>query len=150
MKSFWLNLLLSLLILTTVGIALDANAVVLQPADIPSFLGYAPNKIVVKLDETILKRIDKRLASKGRFGISRLDKIAESYDAISIVRQFPGVKKRMYRGRRIDLSGWHKIHFRKEVDVEKVVEAFKKLAGVIDAQPIGIHLDSRPGQTEVI
>ena len=56
-----------------------------------------------------------------------------------MIKQFPGARKRIYRGRQIDLSGWLKIQFRNEVDVEKVAAAFKKLPGVIDAGPIAIH-----------
>ena len=114
-------------------------AKVQQPSDIPSFVGYAPNKIVVKFDDSILKKIDQKLLQKGKFGVPALDKIGDLYDVTRIRQQFPGAQKKFYRGKVVDLSGWHKVFFRTEVDVEKVVEAFKQVPGVIDAQPIGIH-----------
>jgi subtilisin family serine protease len=105
----------------------------------PSFIGYVADRIVVKFDKAITAQMNNQLMQQGRAGIAMLDRLAVKYKVKSIIKQFPRAKKRMYRGRQIDLSGWHKIRFRKEVDVEKVVAAFKKLPGVIDAQPIGIH-----------
>jgi PKD repeat protein len=114
-------------------------AQVKQPTNIPSFVGYAPKKIVVKFDDSILSRINEATARMGRLGIPALDRLAQQYDVRSIRQQFPGAKKKFYRGRVVDLAGWHKIMFAREVDVEAVVRAYRRIPGVIDAQPIGLH-----------
>jgi subtilisin family serine protease len=49
----------------------------------------------------------------------------------------------------LNLAGWHKVDFKRAVDIEKVVKAFKKMKGVIDAQPVGIYaLDQAPNDPE--
>jgi subtilisin family serine protease len=105
----------------------------------PSFIGYAPRSIVVKFDQAALGRINRPLEPSGRTGIPAVDQLAEELGVTSINRQFPGAKRRFLQGRAIDLSGWHKIDFQADVDIDNVVTAFKKLGDVVDAQPIGIH-----------
>jgi len=92
-----------------------------DPAQIPSFVGYAPNKIVLKLSDKIvlklsddfLKKIDQRLMARGRLGIPALDNVLETYDARRIIKQFPNAIKKVYQGRVINLAAWHKVYFTK-------------------------------------
>jgi subtilisin family serine protease len=45
----------------------------------------------------------------------------------------------MYKGREVNLSGWHKLKFSGRTDALSAVEDYKKIHGVIDAQPVSIH-----------
>ena len=134
------RILLLLFFLTgAVLFASRAQAVMVDGQNPSSFVGYVRDEIVAKFDRTVINQMTTQRMQQGRFGIAALDQLARKYDVKSMIKQFPGARQRMYRGRRIDLLGWHRIQFSKEVDVEKVVEAFKKMPGVVDAQPIGIH-----------
>ena len=45
----------------------------------------------------------------------------------------------MYKGRLVDLGGWHVVHFQQDTDVLEAVASYKGQPGVLDAQPVGIH-----------
>jgi subtilisin family serine protease len=137
------SLLVLVATFTMLQFAYTTHALVLSDGSTPSFIGNDNKKIVLKLDKAITDRMSPLVMRRGRSGLAELDRLLQKFDAESLVRQFPGSKMRMYRGRRIDLSGWHVIKFKKEMAVEKVAEAFKKISGVIDAQPIGIHAVNR-------
>ncbi len=106
---------------------------------VPSFAGYAKNRIVIKFDDSIIKNIDKSKMLLGRLGINEIDEVSAKFNVKVILKQFPGAKKRFYNGRTIDLSQWHKFYFKNDIDVIKAVNAFRSLKGVIDVQPVGIH-----------
>ncbi len=110
-----------------------------QLRKVPSFAGYAKNRIVVKFSDDILKKMNKKTMVNGMLGIPELDQLAKKYGVKTILQQFPGAKKRIYNGRNIRLNAWHKIFFKNPVDAEKVARAYKRLKGVVDAQPVGIH-----------
>ncbi len=125
---------------TSITLAQSVKVLSVQrPPNVRSFVGYAPRKIVVKFDDSILSRMNRATARVGRLGIPELDQLGQRYDVLSIIQQFPGAKKKFYRGRVVDLSGWHKIKFARDVDVEAAVRAYKRIPGIIEAQPIGIH-----------
>ncbi len=107
--------------------------------DVPSFVGYAPNRIVVNFDPSMLRGLDKAAMARGRTGIPALDHVGSLHGVMSIHPQFPGAKKKDFKGEVIDLAGWHKVKFSRNVDVLAVVEEYKAIPGVIDAQPVGIH-----------
>ncbi len=141
MKLFRVAFTMVLTMFLVLGFAQVKVAQVTQPdpAQIPSFVGYAPNKIVVKLSDDFLRKVDSRLLARGKFGIPALDKVLQTYDASRILKQFPNAVKKVYKGRVINLAAWHKVYFRGEVDVEAIVRQLKAIPGVVDAQPIGIH-----------
>ncbi len=135
-------LLKTLIILSMFAILLPAQQIKtknVQLRKVPSFVGYAKNRIVVKFNDDILKRINKQTMVNGKLGIPEIDELSGKYGVKTILQQFPGAKERFYNGRKIKLSGWHKIFFRNPIDAEKVARAYKRLGGVIDAQPVGIH-----------
>ena len=107
--------------------------------DVPSFVGYAPNRIVVKFDPSILPGMDKAAMARGRTGIPVLDHLGTQHGVVSLLPQFPGARKRRHEGKQVDLAGWHKVKFSRNVDVLAVVEEYKAIPGVVDAQPVGIH-----------
>ena len=129
------------LLLATTLLSFSAEAVIVTDSisDIPSLAGYAPDRIVVKFDSYLMRMIDEKALAHGRTGIAVIDSIAIRHGAKSIRPQFPGAKKKTYKGKVIDLSGWHKIKFVGKVDVLSVIRDYKAIPGVLDAQPVSIH-----------
>jgi subtilisin family serine protease len=107
--------------------------------DVPSFIGYATDRIVVKFDPSTLRGLDKASFVQGRTGIPALDHLGAHHGVISLRPQFPGARKKTYKGKEVDLAGWHKVKFSRGVDVLAVVEEYKAIPGVVDAQPVGIQ-----------
>jgi len=107
---------------------------------IPSFVGWVTDEIVVQFDKSAVMNFDQTTMALGKVGLNAIDQLNRQYNAVAMKAQFPVSKPRYYNGRLIDLSGWHKIKFASPLpDVEAVVAEYKKLPGVIEAQPIGIH-----------
>ncbi|MDZ7269295.1 MAG: S8 family serine peptidase, partial [candidate division KSB1 bacterium] len=107
---------------------------------IPSFIGWVADEIVVQLDKSAVMNLDRTTMALGKSGINAIDQLNRQYNAVEMKQQFPVSKPRYYNGRLVDLSGWHKIKFASpQADIEAVVAAYKQAAGVIEAQPIGIH-----------
>jgi subtilisin family serine protease len=138
MKTFSATLvtIFAVLVFITSGVA---QAQVLEGTDHPSFLGYVPDRIVVEFDERLVQGFKPEQLLKGRTGIGVLDQLCRRHGVSLLRKQFSGARKKWYRGRQLNLAHWHKIQFQREVEVEKVVAEFKKMDGVLDAQPIGIH-----------
>jgi len=106
---------------------------------IPSFLGYVPDEIVVQFDNSTVYNVDRTTTALGKAGIPALDQLNLRYNVVSIQQQFPNSTPRTYNGKLINLSGWHKIKFARAVDVDRVVNEYAALPGVLKAEPIGIH-----------
>jgi subtilisin family serine protease len=105
-----------------------------------AFAGYVPDRIVVKFGIALMKGINKGTLKQGKSGIPALDELAKRHKAIAIKPQFPAAKiNKQYRGKAIDLSGWHRIEFAAAIDPLAVVEEYKSLPGIVDAQPISIQ-----------
>jgi subtilisin family serine protease len=137
-RLFFITISIILLSSTTAGagwVTVDTKSI----SGVPNFVVYVPDRIVVKFDPSFVLRIDKRLLPHGKTGIDAVDEVGSRHGAASVQRQFPNAKKKVFRGKTIDLSGWHEITFSGEVDVNTVVAQYKAIPGVIDAQAIGIH-----------
>ncbi len=105
-----------------------------------SFVGYIPDAIVVKFDSTLYRQFDLQSAlENGLTGVASVDRLASLYGVRSLEQRFPGAKVKWVRGRLLDMKGWFKVYFSEEVVVDQVVQAYKNIPGVVDAQPIGIH-----------
>lgn len=116
----------------------------------PGFVGYVPNRIVVNLDSATAANINlPQAAAQGLTGIAALDLLAEHYDVASMVAHFPGAEKKIYQGRVVDLRGWFRVTFAGDIEVEQAVDAYRRVPGVLDAQPIGIHsVDIHPNDPQ--
>jgi subtilisin family serine protease len=97
----------------------------------------------VKFAPQVLGQMNKSKALEGRLDIPALDRLGIRFGVVSITPQFPGAKKKMYRGRVVDLAGWHEVNFQEDTDVLEAVTDYKALPGVLDAQPVGIHTVSK-------
>src|SRR5512147_1594583 len=103
--------IISLVIFLVLGIATMAMAAVVQvpggPPPISSKVsGYVPRKIVVKFDPATLAAIN-RIPEKavGHLGIPALDRLGEQHEVYKVEPQFPGARKKTYKGKVIDLAG---------------------------------------------
>jgi PKD repeat protein len=122
-----------------------------QPSGVPGFVGFTPDRIVVKFDQTILARMNRAQAAQGKLEIPDLDRLSEQYGVRSIVQQFPGARPKRLGKRVIDLSGWHIFSLRTEQDVQTMVKAYKSIPGVLDAQPVGVHaVDATPNDPRYV
>ena len=104
-----------------------------------SFVGYVPDVIVVEFEDDVYQQFNPGELIKGRTGNRQIDGLLRRYNAGRIRKQFMHARPRWFRGRQLNLARWHKIHFRRNIDVAGVAAAIKELDGVIDAQPVGIH-----------
>jgi len=116
----------------------SGDRVALRP-NIPSFVGYVPDEIVVKFNPSYVPDPTRPSLQAGKTGISSVDMIAAKYGVKRLVQMYPGARPKLLGGKVYDLSVWYKMKFANEVDVEKVVNELKALPEVADAQPIGIH-----------
>lgn len=105
----------------------------------PSFLGYVNNKIVVKFNSDIVSQFNRSTLANGRTGVQAIDQLGKQFKADFIRKQFRNAVPKYVNGKFFDLSGFYKIHFADSVDVEAVVQSYKNLKIVLDAQPIGRH-----------
>ena len=150
MKLGILIAVVSLFVVGLNGTTVQAEVEVAQVASQggSSFVGYVPNKIIVVFSDSIVISLDRATLASGKTGHSALDQLGERHNATRILQQFPGAKPKIHQGREVDLSRWHKIQFADTVDVRAVVEEFKSLPEVEDAQPIGIHvINDTPNDT---
>jgi subtilisin family serine protease len=103
------------------------------------FAGYHPRKILVKFPPSVVSQIDLKGLSKGITGIPSLDFLGSQFGVKKIKTQFTAKEKKHYKGRVIDLSGWYRIKFEKDVNVMEAVDAYKAAVQVEVAEPVGIY-----------
>ncbi|MBD3382934.1 MAG: S8 family serine peptidase, partial [candidate division Zixibacteria bacterium] len=135
------KLLFTALIVLLCGTVLSADDVKIakvERPDAPGFVGYVADEIVVKFDRQVTLALNRDEMASGRTGIWELDELGRFYDIAAMRPQFQGAIEKTDRASE-DLAGWHKIKFKGEVDVERAVEDYKNISGVLEAQPIGIH-----------
>lgn len=136
-------------VLAVLGLAAMAMAAEVRdfngpPPLLPKASGFVPGKIVVKFDPATLAAINRFPGkASGRLGITALDRLGEQHGVFAVDTQFPGARKRTYKGRVIDLAGWHIVRFKSKADVQQVAAAYKAQPGVVDAQPVSYHSISK-------
>ena len=100
-----MNNIVLFLAITLFAVNSDAALVDSGKSDIPGFVGYAPDRIVVKFDPSVISMMDKKAFKHGKTGIPVLDELGTKHGVSSIIPQFPGAKKKAYKGRVVDLGG---------------------------------------------
>ena len=65
MKKAFLFIIACSLLLTSLAFSDDVRAIRVERLDVPDFVGYVPNEIVVKFDPSITAKMDKTKALKG-------------------------------------------------------------------------------------
>ncbi|KAA3612043.1 MAG: T9SS C-terminal target domain-containing protein [Calditrichaeota bacterium] len=98
------------------------------------------NEIVVKFSPGQLAQIDiQRALSEGLTGVAAFDALQSTYNIASLKQRYPFAKTKDIYGEPMNLRGWFKVYFSDSVNVEEVVQAYKLITGVENAQTIGIH-----------
>ena len=138
MKKLFVAVLAVFLLQSAVWAA-GVKTVRVERPQVEEFLGYVPNTIVVKFDEATFSRFNPATLKAGRTGVPAVDRLGSKLGVVLLEQRFPKARPTYYNGRRIDLRGWFRVKFAGKVDVESVVQQYKRLRGVIDAQPIGVH-----------
>ncbi|NIA31448.1 MAG: S8 family serine peptidase, partial [Actinobacteria bacterium] len=87
----------------------------------------------------IVSQFNHSLLRSGRTGVQAIDNLGGQFKADFIRKQFRNAVPKWVNGKFFDLSGFYKIRFADSVDVNAVVQAYKALKIVLDAQPIGRH-----------
>ena len=139
---FNINFFVLALFLSSLVFAQQAKIKQVQPPDrkAPRFAGFKEHQIVLKLTPALLGQINKeRAQTSGLTGVDRLDALNQRFEVQEMIQKYPHLQARTYQGRTIDPKQWFKIRFKADVDPEQVARAYRKLRGVADAQPIGIH-----------
>jgi len=110
------------------------------PKDVPRFAGYSKTSIVIKFDLSVLPQIDvQKAAAQGITGLEAIDQLNQQYGVRKMIQKFPNLPARVYQGRTILPKAWFRVEFSQEIDPEAVAMAYRRVKGVADAQPIGIH-----------
>ena len=105
-----LILLLAVFMLFSMAYSADQSQIkkIERVENIPQFLGYAQDRLIVQLKETETgKSVAPRLSSVSGTavtGIQSLDAIAENYGVTEMHQQFVGAKPLTKNGQTIDLS----------------------------------------------
>lgn len=143
MRRIFFPTLLFLLATSASAMAVELISVDGFKPDVRGFIGYAPDRIVVYFDSQTRGGLNKAAMAQGRTGIAALDRVGMRHGVASLRPQFPGARKKTWKGKEIDLAGWHKVYFSGNADVLSVVEEYKAIPGVVDAQPVSIHMVSQ-------
>ena len=128
-----------LLLLTTAITGFSAETLIPDNGNPPegNFAGYAIDRIVVKFDSSVTA--NNKSMRQGKTGITILDEAGKSHKVKSLKPLFPGAKKKHYKNREVDLSGWCRVEFEEAIDPLAVVQEYRQMPGVLDAQPVSIY-----------
>ncbi|MCP4567043.1 MAG: hypothetical protein GY841_05625, partial [FCB group bacterium] len=102
-----------------------------RPADIPSFLGYAPGQLIVQYATPMDKGSISRSASGNlSVGIGSIDAIAEKYEVTDMRQLFHGATPKYINGQVHDLSRHFVVEFDPQADLEEVYQAYLNDPGI--------------------
>ncbi|MCX5903325.1 MAG: S8 family serine peptidase, partial [Proteobacteria bacterium] len=135
-------LFISCLLLLTIAMSgFSAETLIPDNGNPPegNFAGYATDRIVVKFDSQITNKTNNEIMRQGKTGIAILDEAGKRHKVKSLKPLFPGAKKKYYKNREVDLNGWCRVEFEETIDPLAVVQEYKQMAGVLDAQPVSIY-----------
>lgn len=109
-----------------------------RPENIPSFLGYVPNRLIVVLKSEVGKVSFRRSVNATiHTGIAEFDKVSDQFAVSKIEQQFVGSGSEQKSGA-LQLAGYHKVTIETGT-LEEAMAAYKKLTMVDHVEPIGIH-----------
>ncbi len=139
MKKFAV-LLSVILLLPGYILANQPNMKVIDPPDIPSFLGYVPGELIVQFQLPS----DKVRAATSRdhtlaLGIASLDDIAAKYQVTKMRQLFRGAQPVEKSGKQFDLSRYFVVTFDKAADLDLVASEYRSDPNVVSVEKNGIH-----------
>ncbi len=119
-------------------LAADQIIQVNRPTDIPSFLGYVPDRFIVVMKSQVGPlNIQMSSRSVAQIGDPEFDKLSEQFAVSEIKEQFPGAS-RSTMAHADELARYHKVTINKGT-LEEAMDAYRKNPLVESVEPIGIH-----------
>ncbi len=107
--------------------------------DAPSFLGYAPGELIVQFKISSDQLDAAQKSGNFSLGIPSLDEIAAKYEVSEMDQVFKGAKPMFLKGRMYDLSGYYKVRFDRDADLDEVYDAYNNDPNVISVEKNGMH-----------
>ena len=121
-------------LLLSLPVVADQITQVDRKLDLPSFLGYVPDRIIVVMKDDIGKlNMSMSAASTIHIGNAEFDQISDKYAVSNIKQQFTGSETKAP-----NLSKNYKVTFNAG-ELEEVMDAYRSLSIVESVEPIGIH-----------
>ncbi len=132
--------LINLMLLSAMATELKVAQVQKAQDNSANFQGYAKQQFVLKINQEFLQTIQLKNAERsGRSGIQALDALSSRFAVSAMKQRFPDAPLRFLNGREINMQQWFLVEYAADVDPETVAREYRRLSGVADAQPIGIH-----------
>ena len=137
-KAILFFILLAILTVPIAALSADQVKKVEQQQDIPSFIGYVPDRFVVVLKSGVTE--PKLTLSKNnvvKIGDEEFDNISEQFSASEMKRQFPGAEKSLLANGP-ELARYYKVTIESGT-LDEAMEAYLSSPMVEKVEPIGIH-----------
>jgi len=122
------------LLLLSAAVSADGIKQVDQPQGIPSFLGYAPDRLIVVMKSDVGK-LNVQMMSNGivHIGEPEFDKISDRFAVSDIKKQFVGSELKS-----AELAKYYKVRIEAGT-LEDAMEAYRDHPLVEKVEPVGIH-----------
>ncbi len=136
-----LAIILAMIVLFSGSILAEPNLKTVESKhDVPSFLGWAPDRIVVQLKES-KSEYTLQATSMGYVGtgIASLDALADKYEVTNMRQQFNGAKPEFKNGQMFDLSRYYRVEINPDMNLDEIVDAYKNDPNVESVEKVGIH-----------
>jgi len=135
-------------LLATANLAASENVHQLYRAqDDPSFVGYAPNVIIVQLDEQAVPNLDPQaFKSDNAFrGIDQLEAVGQRYGVWRVDKKFPGMLwDKAVTPQERALTRFFRVHV-DEGNIDDAIAAYEELPMVTSAYRVALHyMDATP------
>ncbi len=137
-KAILLTILFAVLTVSSAAFSADQIKQIDRPQQIPSFLGYVPDRFIVVMKPEV-GNLKMTLSPNNvvHIGDAEFDKICDRFAVSGIKRQFPGAEKSLLANG-AELARYHKIRFETGT-LEDAMEAYRNNPMVEKVEPIGIH-----------
>ncbi|MEW5994254.1 MAG: PKD domain-containing protein [Candidatus Zixiibacteriota bacterium] len=111
-----------------------------RPLDIPSFVGWVEDEIIVVLKEDAVRGLNqKALSTTNVFaGIAEFDRLAAEYGVIQVRQQFQGATLSKAAAMERNLARYFKVQFTSG-SLQEAMDAYAAVDKVDHVEPIGIH-----------
>jgi len=137
MKSITTSVFLILILITSVALA-DGLKTVDQPPNAPSFLGWAPDRLIIVMKPEV-GRLNMQTSASAvvHIGDAEFDKISDRFAASGIIKQFAGADPSPL-SKSAELARYYKIRFESGT-LDDALEAYGNHPMVERVEAVGIH-----------
>ncbi len=137
-KAILLTILFAVLTVSSAAFSADQIKQIDRPQQIPSFLGYVPDRFIVVMKPGV-GNLKMTISANNvvHIGDAEFDKISDRFAVSGLKRQFPGAEKSLLANG-AELARYHKIRIETGT-LEDAMEAYRNNPMVEKVEPIGIH-----------